>query len=312
MNRYVLSCQGGGIRGIIPCLALARLETQTGMLTRDWLIEHNGMIAGTSTGALLAACVACGVPAADALKVYTEQGLRIFAPQNGAERVLKMVATGHQFDNRVLNSVVRTTLGKSQKSEIIINDLPVRVLIPAVAMTGDAWYFVKDAAQNAKTAGRFKLADAAVASACATTYHAPWLIPGAGYFADGGCGGLADPVYQAAVEAFCYDDFNPSETKIISLGTGYYSPVPSSAVQSAAVSAPPSDILHSIAWVVDALIGGSKTFAEQAVDRHWPGLLTSFNAALPSDINEADVVAIPTLLQIGRAAADKMDWGVFV
>jgi len=55
-------------------------------------------------------------------------------------------------------------------------------------------------------------------------------------------------------------------------------------------------------------VGSSKTFAEQAVDRHWPGALISFNPALPSDIDEADRNQIGTLLSIGQTAADKMDW----
>jgi hypothetical protein len=311
MTRYVLSCQGGGERGIVPCLALAKLEAQTGMLTRDWLIASHGMIAGTSTGALLTACVACGVPMTEALKVYTEQGPKIFSPQNQAERTMKMVVTGHQFDNKVANAVVRATLAKGQSanSELLINDSPVRVLIPATAYSGDPWYFVKDAVRNAKTTGKYKVADAAVASACATTFHAPWLIPGLGYFADGGCGGLADPVYQAAVEAFLYDDFKPSETRIINLGTGYYSDPPGPpAVAGAPIPEPPGSLLDGIEWVTNTLVGATKTFAEQAVERHWPGVLSIFNPALPSNINEADVAAIPVLLKVGQAQADAMDW----
>jgi hypothetical protein len=297
LMRYILSIQGGGIRGIIPCLMLAKLEQQFNCLTRDWLQSHDGMVAGTSTGALLAACVGSGVPAADALKVYTEQGPRIFSPASDIERKIKLVAEGHQFDNQALASVVRATL---PNPDVIIDDLPIRVLITATAMDGNPWYFIKDAPQNAKTTGRYNLVDAAVASACATTYHAPWLIPTLGYFADGGCGGLADPVYQAAVEGFCYSDFNPGETRIVSLGTGYYAP--------AAMPAPPRTLLENISWVTSALVGTSKTFAEQAVDRHWPNVLVSFNPKLPSDIDEADVSQIRALLQIGRAAAAKMDW----
>jgi hypothetical protein len=72
--------------------------------------------------------------------------------------------------------------------------------------------------------------------------------------------------------------------------------------------APPRTLLENISWVTSALVGTSKTFAEQAVDRHWPNVLVSFNPKLPSDIDEADVSQIRALLQIGRAAAAKMDW----
>ena len=62
-----LSINGGGIRGIIPCSVLASLEQQTGKLTR----EIFSYVAGTSTGALLAAGVAAGIPASQLLAVYT-------------------------------------------------------------------------------------------------------------------------------------------------------------------------------------------------------------------------------------------------
>jgi patatin-like phospholipase/acyl hydrolase len=56
--RNILSIRGGGIRGIIPCCCLIELEKQMGGLTRD----HIDMCAGTSTGALLTAAVAAGIP----------------------------------------------------------------------------------------------------------------------------------------------------------------------------------------------------------------------------------------------------------
>ena len=43
-------------------------------------------------------------------------------------------------------------------------------------------------------------------------------------FFDGGTGGLANPSYQACVEMFEYDIFIPAETRLVSLGTGYYPP----------------------------------------------------------------------------------------
>src|ERR1035441_6451770 len=58
--RYILSIRGGGIRGIIPTCCLMKLESQLGGITRD----HIAYCAGTSTGALLTAAIAAGIPAA--------------------------------------------------------------------------------------------------------------------------------------------------------------------------------------------------------------------------------------------------------
>ena len=52
-QRYLLSIDSGGIRGIIPAVALVKLEKTTGKLTG----EIFSFAAGTSTGAIIAAAV---------------------------------------------------------------------------------------------------------------------------------------------------------------------------------------------------------------------------------------------------------------
>jgi patatin-like phospholipase/acyl hydrolase len=300
--KRLLSIQGGGIRGIIPCLALAALEKQTGKLTRDIF----DFVGGTSTGALLTATIVAGIPATTSLETYTTSGPKIFSPTNSLERKAKLILSGNMFDNKVLHQVVVETLGA--QAGMTINDSPIGMMITAGNMLGDPWYFVRDAPTNAGTTGKAPLVDAAVASACATTYQAPWLIPGFGYFADGGTVSLADPVYQLCVEAFntkdCYGDIDPAEALVISLGTGTYTPP--------TIPPPPGDLLSGISWVTGSLVSSSKSLAEQATDRQWPGIRQTFNAPLPSDIDEADVNSIPLLVQIGTTAAEALDWATIL
>ena len=66
-QRYLLSIDSGGIRGIIPTIALVKLERTTGRLTRDIF----SFVAGTSTGAIIAAAIAAGIPATQILDFYT-------------------------------------------------------------------------------------------------------------------------------------------------------------------------------------------------------------------------------------------------
>jgi patatin-like phospholipase/acyl hydrolase len=296
--KRIVSIKGGGIRGIIPCCHLVELERQTGALTRN-VIDFVG---GTSTGALLTASIIAGVPASAALAVYTEKGPEIFSPTNTLERDAKLVATGHQFDNEVLYQVVSDALGGTTMT---MNDSPIGVMVTAGDQMGVPWYFVKDAPTNAQTTGKAPLLDAAVASACATTYHAPWLIPGFGYFADGGTVSLADPVYETMAEALngpnkCYGSIDPGDALVVSLGTGYYQP--------AAMPPPPAGLLPEISWVTSSLVSSSETIALQAANRQWPGLVAAFDSALWADIDEADVTAIPRLLALGQADAAKVDW----
>jgi patatin-like phospholipase/acyl hydrolase len=294
--KHILSIRGGGIRGIIPCCCLIQLESQLGGLTRD----HIDYCAGTSTGALLTAAVAAGVPASELLKVYTDRSHEIFTPSGWAAEA-KRIAQGFMYDPHHLYAVLTSIFGAA--ASWTINDSPIGIMISATSMDGHNWFFVRDNADNNRTTGAVKLIDAAVASACAPTYFSHWRIDGilgqTIYFFDGGAGGTANPAYQACVEAFEYDKFTPPSARLVSLGTGYF---------PASVE-PPRGLLKTIGWTTSTLIDSSADWAGEAVNRQWPGIMQSYNPLLPAAIDEADLSAIPTLLDIGQRAAARMDWG---
>ena len=291
----ILSIRGGGIRGIIPCCCLMKLESQLGGLTRD----HIDYCAGTSTGALLTAAVAAGIPASQLLTVYTERSKEIFTP-TGMEANGKRFLKGFMYDPSHLRDVLAGVFGAA--ANWTLNECPIPVMISATAMDAHNWFFVKDNPRNARTTGAVKLIDAAVASACAPTYFDHWPIHGiAGktvHFFDGGAGGTANPAYQTCVEAFEYDGFKPAGTRVVALGTGYFP----------ALSDPPKGLLKTIGWVTSTLVDTSEDWVDEAVDRQWPDLMQSFNPRLPRDIDEADLSAIPALVEIGHKLAADMDW----
>jgi patatin-like phospholipase/acyl hydrolase len=293
--RYALSIRGGGIRGIIPCCCLVKLEDQLGGVTRD----HIDFCAGTSTGALLTAAVAAGVAAREALTVYTGRAHEIFTP-TGVVASAKRLAEGFMYNPNHLRDVLVSVLGPA--ASWTMNDSPLRVMLSATAMNGRNWFFVRDNPKNARTTGSVKLVDAAVASACAPTYFDHWRIDGVNgqtiRFFDGGVGGTANPAYQACVEAFEYDEFTPADTRVVSLGTGYFP----------ASDDPPSGLLATIGWTTSTLVDTSEDWVDDAVNRQWPGILHNFNPLLPRDIDEADLDAIPTLLEIGQQLAATLDW----
>lgn len=261
--------------------------------------DHIGYCAGTSTGALLTAAVAAGIPARDILKVYTGRSHEIFSPTGfiaDAKRVLK----GFMYDPKNLRDVLVEVFGSV--ASWTINDCPIPLMISATAMNGHNWFFVKDNVRNSRTTGAVRLIDAAVASSCAPTYFDYWPIDGITgktiRFFDGGVGGTANPAYQACVEAFEYDRFTPADTRVVALGTGYF----------AASDHPPKGLLQTVGWTANTLIDASEDWVDNAVHRQWPGIMLSFNPALPADIDEADLSAIPTLVQIGEKMAADLDW----
>ena len=120
--RNVLSIRGGGIRGIIPCCCLIKLETQLGGLTRD----HIDYCAGTSTGALLTAAVAAGIPASQLLTVYTERSKDIFTP-TGIAADGKRIIRGFMYDPKNLHDVLVSVFGAA--ASWTMNDSPIGVMI---------------------------------------------------------------------------------------------------------------------------------------------------------------------------------------
>jgi len=293
--RHILSIRGGGIRGIIPACCLVKLEAQLGGLARD----HIDFCAGTSTGALLTAAIAAGVPASEILKIYTGRSKEIFTP-TGVVADARLCAEGYRFDPRNLCKVLASVLGPAASWSM--NDCPLGVMISATAMNGHNWFFVRDGMRNARTTGTVRLVEAAVASACGPTYFDHWTIDNVNgrklSFYDGGVGGTCNPVYQACVEAFEYDSFSPAGTRAIELGTGYFP----------ASGEAPSGLLNIVSWTVSTLIDTAEDWADAAANRQWPGVVTSFNPLLPSDIDEADISAIPALLAVGQQLAADLDW----
>jgi predicted acylesterase/phospholipase RssA len=293
--RKLLSIRGGGIRGIIPCCCLMRLESQLGGVTRD----HIDFCAGTSTGALLTAAIAAGIPASELLKVYTERSHEIFTP-TGAVAKAKRLVEGYMYDPAHLHDVLAGVFG--DRADWTVNQSPIRVMISATAINGHNWFFVKDNARNKAITGRTKLLDAAVASACAPTYFDNWKIDNIDgksiRFYDGGSGGTANPAYQACVEAFDYDDFTPATSLLVALGTGFFP----------ATDTPPSGLFDTIGWATGTLVDTGADWVDQAVNRQWPGLMTSKNVQLPREIDEADLSAIGDLVKIGQQMAAGLDW----
>ena len=72
----ILSMDGGGIRGIFPAAVLAYLEQEH--LQGKSIGDYFDLIAGTSTGGILALGLGAGLTASEILQMYLEEGHRVF------------------------------------------------------------------------------------------------------------------------------------------------------------------------------------------------------------------------------------------
>ena len=66
----ILSIDGGGIRGVYSAHILKRIEEEFKIKLHDYF----DLIAGTSTGSIIAAAIACNIPLIEIEKLYIEKG----------------------------------------------------------------------------------------------------------------------------------------------------------------------------------------------------------------------------------------------
>jgi patatin-like phospholipase/acyl hydrolase len=79
----ILALDGGGIKGTFSAAVLAEWEKETGLRVAD----HFDLIAGTSTGGILAIGLGLGLSAEELLEFYKKRGALIF-PVVGLHRRL--------------------------------------------------------------------------------------------------------------------------------------------------------------------------------------------------------------------------------
>jgi len=80
----ILSLDGGGIRGVFSAAILAAIEEDLNV----HLVDHFDLIAGTSTGGIIALALGLGLRPADILAFYIEHGPRIFSNPLGLRSAL--------------------------------------------------------------------------------------------------------------------------------------------------------------------------------------------------------------------------------
>jgi patatin-like phospholipase/acyl hydrolase len=83
----MLALDGGGIRGLVTLGILEKIEKLVVQKTGRKLCEYFDYIAGTSTGAIIAAGLSRGMTTADLIDFYKSSGKQMFEPSRLIERV---------------------------------------------------------------------------------------------------------------------------------------------------------------------------------------------------------------------------------
>ena len=131
MAKYrILSLDGGGIRGIITAIILQRLNAEVGLT--GWL-DSTDLIAGTSTGGLLALGLSYGLPPEFIRNVYETKGAEIFDDSWLDNLVDLGKIAGADYDIKNLERELKTMFGKTTLAQ-----LKRRVLITAFDLDNES------------------------------------------------------------------------------------------------------------------------------------------------------------------------------
>jgi len=218
----ILCIDGGGIKGTLPAALLKTLEDDL----REPIGSYFDLIAGTSTGGILALGLGMGHSAKQLLALYEKRGPVIFSQENAEKHLRNCFSTMV----RNLRDFGRHLVGPKHDKDILAHELEVffgnaligeartRLLIPAWDPDQRNPYIFKTSHHPRLTTDYRKTAlDAALATAAAPTFFKRHRTADNVGLTDGGTW-ANNPVALAVVEAISILGWPPADIRVLSLG----------------------------------------------------------------------------------------------
>ena len=215
--KRILSIDGGGIRGIYPAYILQCIEERLNIK----LLDTFDLIAGTSTGSIIAAGVATGLPASKIVEMYEEHGAKIFQEKKQpflSKLMPKQFSRGMLdsiYDSQHLNDTLADVFQDKRMGEI---DKPL--IIPCTDISNGGVHVIKSIYSKEFTRdNEVMVKDAVLASCSAPTYFNPhkldkYLLADGGLWAN-------NPALAAVIDAKRRLGAKLEDIQILSIGTGH-------------------------------------------------------------------------------------------
>ena len=206
----ILALDGGGTRGVYSAQVLSCIEQETGAPVR----EHFDLIAGSSTGSIIAGAAAVGIPMSGVVKLFEKESPRIFR-----RRWLGSFHMRSKYSSRSLEQVIRSCV-----SDLTLGEISTPLMITGSDIsTGGVHVFksryLKDLGEPYIRDGDVVLSDAILASCAAPAYFDPVPV-GDFLLADGGLW-ANNPSIIALTEAVSKFRWSVEQVRILSIGTGH-------------------------------------------------------------------------------------------
>jgi predicted acylesterase/phospholipase RssA len=275
--RRMLAFDGGGIRGLLTMQVLVRLEQvlaksyeARGMCKKEdfRLCQFFDYVGGTSTGAVIAAAVAIGMPAADILGFYEAFGNEVFTKRKWYERWKSL------YDNGVLQQKLQEIYDQGVTSgHRTLEPEHLRTLLLTVtrnATTDSAWPISSNPSARYNDPARdncnlrIPLWQLVRASTAAPAYFPPEVVQWgkdesqAFVFVDGGTTPYNNPAFlmtRMATEPAYKLNWRRGEQDllVVSLGTG------TAPVVGTTADDPESNLLAAAVNTLGAVMGQAQT-----------------------------------------------------
>jgi len=215
----ILALDGGGLKGTFTASALATWEKNTNLK----IIDHFDLIAGTSTGGILAIALGLGLSGKEMLDFYRERGPVIFPVTRLRSRFRYFLR--HLFRPKYSQEILLRELEKAfypDNKHVYLKDSRCRLLIPAYhAVAGASHLFRTPHHRNLTADANIEAAHVALATTAAPTFFTAAkianMITESSYF-DGGVWANS-PAMAAIIEAVHFLRIPIERIDVLSVGT---------------------------------------------------------------------------------------------
>jgi uncharacterized protein len=201
----MLCIDGGGIRGVFAIAILQALENEYKQPVGDLF----DVVAGTSTGSIIATSVSLNKGMEEVLERYKTYGEKIFVRQ-AKVGIFKSV-----YSDQYLRRLLKKSFG-----ELTLADIEKPLLIPAVDIThGNPFIHRSNYGNRENDDLSIKIWDAVLSSCSAPVYFPPNNVKNKYLSIDGGLW-ANNPSLVCVTEALQFFKKSLNDIKILSIGTG--------------------------------------------------------------------------------------------
>jgi uncharacterized protein len=336
MAYCILSCDGGGIRGLLPALLIQQLSSDVSSF-----LDDVSLFAGTSAGGLVSLGLASGVPIASVVSLFETDGSQIFTPflsgvaaadtvklrasmearaagAAGESWYQWIVAHFTELMNELLyvkyNNTGLQALLKKLLPNTPLNQLKKRVLVTTFQLDNPKsgnWAPITISNFPSDLGAATYPVDAALSTSAAATYFPPYQHPTFGYCIDGGV--YANNPGCMAIASALSSGVALSDIVMLSIGTGanpenvQVSPPPTNygplmwMLPLSYGSTPASPILSIL---MDGVASADAFICQQLLGPKFKRLQVPLTSAVPLD----DYQDVPQLVSAATDYMKTPDW----